>query len=185
MVRWSDMLPGVMPHVPGAPKGVVEQHLRKAADRFLLESHAWIEDLDPIPPEPDGVLFLYSPTSGAEVIAVSEARQKGELLDVTFRPPAEAVAPGADQDSDVYVRAALKPAPRSRGVPEEVWSHWGTYIQDGALARLMEIPGKPWSSFDGAEYFNNRFRKGVVEARARRMKGHTEKNLQVQLRRFV
>ncbi|MBK5942713.1 hypothetical protein [Halorhodospira halophila] len=186
MVRWSDMLPGVMPHVPGAPKGTVKQQLQRAAERFFLESHAWVEELDPIPPEPDGVLFLYPPTSSAEVIAVSEAKQEGKLLEVTFRPPAEAVASDIDKDGDdVYVRAALKPASRSRGIPEEVWSHWGTYIQDGALARVMEIPGKPWSSFDGAEYFSNRFRRGVVEARSRRAKGHTEKNLRVQPRRFV
>ena len=85
--------------------------------------------------------------------------------------------------SAVTMRAALVPLRTMTEVPDFLYEIWGEIISFGAKARLMLVPGKPYSNTESANFNQTRFMIGLNDARQRASRGNVRSDLQVKLRK--
>lgn len=60
---------------------------------------------------------------------------------------------------------ALQPSQASTGIPKWIANQYLYTLVDGALSKLMLMPGKPWTDQKTGEYHRTRFDAGAAQAR--------------------
>lgn len=184
MKSWKDMAEEVASHLPGCPAPLAETAAREAVERFCLESHAWTESIDLDPPSDGDPLIVFPPSAHAEAIAIESATQERRPVgNLSFTPPEE-LRGDFRKDITVDLTIVLKPSPHGYGIPDHLWSYWGRPIRHGALAYLLELPERQWTSLEGAQFYWRRFERGVGDARIRRAKKHAAQETRVKPRSF-
>ncbi len=187
MKRWSDLADEVAAYVRGCPAPLAETAAREAVERFCLESHAWTDAVSDLEPPAEGEpLYVMPPDASGEIIAVEAATQGGHPVRNVRLDPPESLHGDFRPDGDpVEVRVALKPSPQGYGIPDWIWAYWGRQIRHGAVAYLLELPGREWTSYDVAQHYWRTFQSGVSNARIRKAKGYTGRDTQVRPRPFI
>lgn len=185
MKAWRDIAEKVAAHLVGCPMPLAETAAREAVEHFCLESHAWVESIDLEPPPEGEPLFLISPDAGSEIVAVESVTQDGRPVSgIEFSPPEELSGDFRNSDT-VTVVMALKPSAQGYGIPERIWSYWGSFIRYGAIAYLFELPGRQWTSANAAQLYWRRFQRGVADARIRKAHAHAGRETHVKTRPFM
>lgn len=215
IVTYATYVPDVTPFAPGCPALTVVDALRKAAISFFYKSltyRKWVTAFDltintttyaidtkcPTETEVAQVMMLYC--SGVGVTELTHEQflardpawptltgtnaQFYTLLDnkdsinITPKPTATVTAA-------FTMQLAVCPTLVSTGVEQVHFEEWKESIIDGALARILSMPGNPWTDLKEADRRHQRASAGVVVAKSQVNKGNTVQDLTVQMRRWV
>ena len=189
-VAWSTWLPDLMPHLPGCPNAVARHELLHAAQILLQRSRAWTVTL-PDQPVVAAQETVDVDLTGAELVRIERAWYDGVVVpprlvneieeafgsdwqEHTGTPTAivqmspQVVRlypiPVADAATGLRLRAALRPTESATGIPGDLARRYWEQILAGAKARLMLMPGKPWTNPDMAGVQAGAFDAGVSRA---------------------
>ena len=137
--------------------------------------------LDPLAPDeinvPDG--YNSRPQAGYDPTkAAPRGYTQKDFAQITFLP-----IPDQTYTSAVTMRVALAPLRDSTQCEDFLFEQWGEFIACGAKARLMLVPGKPYTNPDAAGINQQRYISGVNDARQRASRGNVRSDLRVQLRK--
>lgn len=157
--------------IPGLPTGTVVARILKA----------WYDGFEIEPKDGDALNQMYGDWRGLT---------GGTPRFITMTPPdltkVTLVPPPANPLAGVIfrIRVALRPTRASTDFDPNVAETYAEDIAHGAKARLMAIPGKPYSNERLAAYHSGAFNAGITKAIARANKGMTRESLSVQFRKL-
>lgn len=199
MRAWSSWFPDLMLHVPGCPNVLAEHELRRAAQAFFRTTRSWkvIEAALPVVAGQSTVTTAPS-DAGQELVRVESVSYDG--VDMALKTiedmPAEfgsqwashtgtpsvylQLTPGeillypmpdADATTGVVRTLSVQPSEAATGLPDDMAIQYRDDIHLGAKARLLSIPGKPWSNMDqavmnGAAFDSKSSRANINAARS-------------------
>lgn len=184
MAKWSAWGPDVMPHALGASYPLMEQEVRRAAHEFLRRTRAWTEWLAPEKTRPEGAEYEFDVPQGAAVLRIERATLDGRPFAVhaalacpsdwtehgldspglvsadrtTFR-----IAAGMAPGRAMQVQVSLVPSEKAAGIPDALAHQHHDAIRNGALARLLAVPGQAWTDMNLAAYRTALF-EGAIDA---------------------
>lgn len=188
---WRDLIPQILPHVPGCPDVQVESMIHYAAIRFCRDSHVWEERLQDVYVADGLLLYELSIPDEAEVVSLVYARQEQGRRLIFLHPDINVfglLSFEAQPDPDkgpVKIRVRLQPSRKATGLPDRIGLDYERALISGALARLLEIPGRDWSAPQLAAYHWDAYRETVAEARTRSARGNAEHPLRVRPHPFI
>lgn len=206
----SDLFPYIMPRVPGCSEPLAQQAVVDAAIAFCDESMVLRERLDPITTQPgeadyeldtppqtrlsrvlrvqlDGVGLTALPATmlpahamdmlpGDKPLAFCVSRRDESFL-LTLLPP-----PTAEFKLDIEV--ALAPSAGATRLPDDLVSRWRQALVYGALARLHDVPGQPFTDPVSASAATAQYLSQVKRARVESNVGHVRASVSVKMRSF-
>lgn len=73
----------------------------------------------------------------------------------------------ADVNGSLKVRAIIAPIDALTDLPDFLYYEFEDDFKNGALARLMKIPGKDWTNLTAAAAYASLFKAGVIKANSR------------------
>ena len=200
----------VLPEVPGCPQDLAKQYIRAATIEFyertgvLVYTAAALTIVDGThtytPAAPAGyeiarIEELYygdawvEPKSNVQLAELYQNWQEEEgepryflqETTTTFR-----VVPIPDQNytDTLKPRVVLRPTRSGTQISEDwVYNKWVEVIAAGALARLQQMPQKPWKDLEQAAINYRKFQAGIATATVDTNRSLTGAKLQVRLRR--
>lgn len=143
---------------------------------------AWFQatPLMPIAPDEVGSIRVYNARAeGAD--GPGDPRYIIQKNDTTF---SLYPVPKENKPLSIFMRVAMKPSRASTQVEDVLFEDYLETIAAGARARLMLMPGKPYTSPELALANKTLFDQGVNLARHRATMGNTRANIGVRLRRI-
>lgn len=191
-IKYSDLISEVLPYLAAYPSDTLaENAIKRAAIEFCSGSMIWKhlpDAMDVIAGENEYILEL---PQGAEVSMVLNVSLDGAQLDpktvdwldsqcsgwltdaakpdyytqiesekIILAPlPSETVTAG------LVLSFALQPSLTSTSFPKWIFSKFPYAITDGALAKLMLIPNKPWTDIQNGSDRRSRFESAIGTAR--------------------
>jgi hypothetical protein len=189
----TQLLPYLLPEVPGVPDALATQSIMRAANDFCRETGVWNEIQDPIPVEDNVNEYDLVAPAGAQVVTVKSIWMANrELVPVTMERLQELIpnwqeAKGSDpayyncpQDwstvrvypipfgangQTITIRALYAPSQFGADLPQFLVDVYLDEVLAGAKARLMQMPGKAWSNPQLAAFNQAFFNEGVTKAK--------------------
>ena len=171
-IKYSDLLDDVLPHLAADPSDpVTEYAIKRAAIEFCAGSWIWKHLPDPLDiAAGESAIDLEMP-SGTDITAVMDAAYDGVPLTPmsvawldkeiprwrTPRPTSKSYTPVDTEqiviapvpDSNIVgaltLTLALQPSQTATGLPKWIANQYLYALADGAMAKLMLMPGKPWT----------------------------------------
>lgn len=205
MAALDDFLPYVLPHVPGCPQVAARIEVRKACRQFCRETRVWKEWLDPVDVVANEGEYALAAPADARVVWVEEVKLGDTRLEPMTRDDAlAALGPSwdttrrgepsgyyqPDQDTvdlipcpetsvagALRVYVSLEVAEDAAAVPDLLAARYREAIAYGALARLLAVPGKPWSNPQAVAYYDGRFSAEMGGVAGRVAAGFTRRPL--------
>ncbi|MBB3010627.1 phage adaptor protein [Cupriavidus alkaliphilus] len=194
--KYTDLFNEVLPELPGVGEALATNAIRNAIIEFCQGSWAWRYFMDPLPILAGLSACELDPPPGAEVAQVLVAKVDGVPLTATNekdltaamprwqtetgRPmyfltddPAQIIlAPVPDTKimGGLVVTVALQPTRGSTGFPTWIWSRYFDGLAAGAKARLMAMPGKPWTNLQQALLYRAQFQSAMASAKVESQK---------------
>lgn len=189
---WTSWFDEVMPELPGAPPSALVKHaIRNAAIEFCTRSWVWVLDQGPIPVVANLNEYDWQPPSNTEVarILVAWLEKKpltpktrnelsamyGDYMRATGTPvyfiqdvPSKLIVvpkPTANITDGVTAKIAVKPKRAATGLDSVIFERWADDIANGAKARLMRMPKKPWTSAANASDYEAKFEDAIATAK--------------------
>lgn len=149
--------------VPGVAHPVVQMVMWDAIEEFCVRSTFWRETMEWVMPIGNREVDLNPVGSGAIVANVLDVRG---LTSFSVYPPALLTDSGStDQPRSGFAYVSCKPTRLGNAIPSFLVDDWYEGIKDGAMGRLYQQPGKPYSSPQLAEIHLKRFRTQMRLAR--------------------
>ena len=189
----QELLPYVLPDVPGAPNEMVIRQIMFAANDFCIKTGVWDEIQDPTIVIDKVSQYDVDVPKGAQVATIKNIwLPNRELIAATmdqiqqFIPNwqtstgAGPVYYNAAQDWTTYrifpipenankvqmtLRVAYAPDQFGSVLPRFLADRWLDEITAGAKARLQAMPSKPWSNAATAVYNQRLYDDGALEAK--------------------
>lgn len=183
--------------LPGATPVQIEEKLRHAMKEFYLQSRAWRRVLGPLDVTINAPLVSLNPVDvNTQVVWVRRAwLQEGGVI-TNLKPAVVKVTetrvdkpssyyhespssltlwptPSATLTGVLFVEAALTLADAATVIPDISATHHFEAIYNGALARLLAMPNKPWTDQAAATTYGRMFRRSSMELRAVSDAGYT------------
>lgn len=198
LVKYSDLLTEILPHLTADPSDpMTEAALKNAVIEFCRDSWVWRHFADSQDVTAREPLYQLEPPAGADVAAVLSCSYDGEPITSKSTDQLDELLPGwqttpgtvkhftqTDPDSvilapqpDVTISSglsmvlALQPRRAAISFPKWISSQYMEALASGALARLMSMPGKPWSDLQGGLLHATRFRAAINAARESGVRG--------------
>lgn len=162
-------------------KGIVDYDIDPPANQLVTRvMRVWYKDKELTPTAPDNVNSseVYNQLFPDADKSRSDPRiflQKDERTFTIFPIPMDTVANG------LTVRAALKPTRTTETVEDVLFEDYAETVAQGALYRLLSIPGKPWMNGPASAAALAMFNSTINVARQRASRGHTRADLRVRL----
>jgi hypothetical protein len=181
----EELLPMVMPRVPGCPRMVAAGALLDAARDFARQTHTMRVEIPLSPSDPPRSMYEVTAPRDTELIALAWAEDHaGRPLAAFFTPPKTV---GFTQKLTVPAEVVMvvMPLRDAAELPDAFASRWDQAIADGALFRLMSMPSVDWSNAKLADIHMQLFQRAVDEAKGGAARGHTHGSLRVRPRAFV
>lgn len=202
-MRLDALFPLVLPEVLGCPDPTLMLHLTMAAQRFCVESGAWVVMADEQITS-DGVLeYDVEPATDAMVVRVRDVWLNASLLPAVPMTSAfgrTGPVTGYTHYDDrsllrlngnpatgerLQMRLVMAPKTTSTTLPDALALRYQTAIATGAKASLMAIPGQAWSNPQLAGYHAQAFERAIGSARIEAVKDGVDAPLTVKRRCFV
>jgi hypothetical protein len=153
--------PFVLPHATGCPWELAEHHVRQACIEWFERTLCWQVELQ-ITGEADTDQYDIPVEEGVVTAKLLSASINGSACAVTrkgvYGSYQESPAvwtedratvytyPDPGEDGTVDLLIAAKPAQNATTIPDAQFEQYAKKIADGALAALLAIEGKQWSS---------------------------------------
>lgn len=195
----------VLMEVAGAPTPLIDREIRHAAIDFCDYTLTWRTPVDlqdiivstsdydlTVPSDARVVTVLYAGRDGVRMLPTSERRlddeQDGWRNSTTtaagsswyYLPDREtiriALTPDASATDALAVMCAFKPTQTATNLPDILFDDHLEAIGHGAKARLLAIPGKPWSNPQLAAYHEAKFEKAKKKEKAERLNDYTRQS---------
>jgi len=183
-VRFDQLKPLWLHHLPGEPDGAMLVQLRQAAREFCERTDIWAVELDPIDlvaEQAQYTLVWSTPCEIVKVVSIEFDPSTTELTDgFSFIMPetielSESNTPTADDTDGLIVNVVMKPSLLSAELPP-VLASWGEYIVAKAIYDLKIQPDKPWTDLAGAPAHLSQWTSGLNRAMSRVAAAGTEAN---------
>lgn len=192
-ISYETLLPEVLPMVAGCSDALAENAIRSAAIEFCERTSAYQLELDAITTISNIYEYDLEPPTGTTVHKILWVTHDGQDLEpltttlleqrvprwrtdnglpVYFVKPTASLIwlvpiPSAKVVNSTIIRAVLKPTHTSTTCDESIMDEYRDAIVNGALFRLLRIPGKDWSDLQGAQLYSILFESVVVTAERR------------------
>ncbi len=172
---WDDLFPQVLGYCPLAADMVARRHLVQAAREFCNRTNAWNSTLDVIPTVAEEAEYSISLWPGEELVKILSCEVDGREYVLQDGPIGRARQRRGDgqtitpagmnfiltptpiiSDLNIYVDVALRPSLDSTSIPTALEAYTD-YIADGAIARLLSLPGMEWRDEVTAQRFAGKF----------------------------
>lgn len=189
----DQLLPYLLPEVPGVPDSLAIQAIMRTANDFCWETGVWSEIQDPISVIDNiNEYDLEAPTGGQIVTIKSIWMVNRELVPVTMERLQELIpnwqeAKGSDpayyNSATDYATVRIYPIPlgankakmtiRAQYAPDQFGTYLPPFLVDkfldeilaGAKARLMQMPGKSWTNPALAGANQAYYNEGITKAK--------------------
>lgn len=189
----TDLLPYILPEVPGAPTTLVEQAIMRTANDFCWETGVWNEIQDPIAVQDNISEYDLDAPSGAQIVTIKSIWMVNrELVPVTMERLQELIpnwqeATGSDpayyNSATDYSTVRIYPIPlgvngakmtiRAIYTPDQFGSYLPKFlvttfldeILAGAKSRLMQMPNKEWTNLQMAVVNATVYAEGITKAK--------------------
>jgi hypothetical protein len=194
-VAYETLLPDILPVVAGCTDTLVEDTIRAAVIEFCERTGAYQAELDPITTVSSIYEYDLEPPTGTKVHKIMGAVFEGDDLEpvssnvleqrkpnwrnaAQFGQPEYYIqqsaslfwlvpVPNTLSVNSTIIRAQLKPTYSSTTCDEKIMDEYRDTIVNGALFRLLRMPGKDWSDLQGAQLYSNLFEAVVITAERR------------------
>lgn len=181
-MRYDVMLTGVLSKAKGCPEIEAIAQMRNAVMEFCERTRwlttgytATVTPADAaVPVSLDlQVLDILEAWIGDKEVTVTfmndpwlNCMRQGDVA-LTFSDPSYAqLIPSPTADVEVELLLAIAPGPTSTEVNDVLWLRKSEALTDGALARLLAVPGVPWTNPALAEYHGARFERAITASAA-------------------
>ena len=204
-MRLDALFPLVLPEVSGCPQPTLALHIALAAQRFCVETGAWLVMTDAQRTQAGLHEYDLDPEMGAQVVRVRDVWLDGALL-----PPMAAAQAQAQVDQAgvlgythyderqvlhlvgqprtgqlLQMRLVMAPKSNATMLPDELCLRHQVDIAHGAKASLMVMPNQVWSNPQLGAYHAQMFYSAIADARINAVKDGVDRPLVVSKRRFV
>lgn len=196
-ISYETLLPEILPMVIGCPDTLIESTVRASAIDFCERTGAYQLELDPITTVANTYEYDLEAPTGTTVHRITWATFEGNTLEPVSTELLEqrkpkwrdsdhygdpefyvqqsgslvwlAPVPSDTTTSSVIIRAQLKPTHSSTSCDEQIMNEYRDAVVNGALFRLLRMPGRDWSDLQGAGIYSGLFAEAVeiAERRAR------------------
>ncbi|MBP9155852.1 MAG: hypothetical protein KBF48_12980 [Xanthomonadales bacterium] len=138
------------------------------------------------------VLSITKPTGDIRIVALDDLNKiegwrtaTGDPTMATTETPGELVLNRAPTVAitPIYVRVTTIPTLTSTKIDEDVMNRHGEAVADGALARILRIPGKPWTNPNAAMAAEQRFNVAISRARSGSAKNNAFTSIRTPIKR--
>jgi hypothetical protein len=190
MKSWSSWFNDLMPSLPGCGTDIATHELRRAAQEFFGRSRAWRVVLDAIsvgineaeieilPDETQQfIVRVESSAWEGQPLAVKtveeiESKYGGDWMDQTGTPDTITqmqhgtvrLMPSPVVAGVLRCRVTVKPSDSASGIPDAQAYQYRDAIADGAKARLMLMPKKPWTNPELGGVASGMFEAAITSA---------------------
>jgi hypothetical protein len=188
---YTDLIDPVLARVEGCPRAVVVDAMRNSCMDFCTRSR-WLVAGTQVTVNGTEVPSFDLDT---QVIDIAEARIAGEQILVTYMndprvdeletgehaivftdpnnieliPPATVAEP-----ITIDLLVIVAPGPASTEIHVDLWRRWSEALKHGALCRLYEEPGKPWSNPQAGVYCRGMYEDAITSAAAEAGRNRTQ-----------
>jgi hypothetical protein len=154
----------ILSQVAAVPLPIVQMALWDAIEEFCRRSCLWRETVQFVMDPGVVILDLNPIDDGTRAIWIW--RVTG-LERYQVRPPVTLVDLGdyTDERRGTALVVCKPYALSEYGIPSLLADDWSEALRDGALWRLFITPQKPWSDAKLAQYYGNRFRAAIFQAK--------------------
>lgn len=197
-IKYSDLICDVLPALAADPSDpFTENAIKRAAIEFCQDSWVWKHICDAQDVTINESTYDVDVPNGASVAMVMDVLLDGVPLEAkevgwlnnnvptwltdaaipnyyTQTDPGEIILapiPSETTSAGLVVTAALQPSRAATGFPEWIFNKFPYAITEGALAKLMLVPGKPWTDLAGGVDRRARFEAAIANARAMAVTG--------------
>lgn len=208
----DDILPQLLIDAPECPDPVAARALIQSAGEFCRDTMVWNIFPDPVPLVDEQAVYTIVVPAGSRAVAVMAAWVNGRelkpktLAEISRTLPGWQTATGSEpvlfnsqqgEDSvrvfpiplqaagaPLLMRVAVEPTDAATELPDTLMAPYGEAVIQGALARLMLQPRKPWSNPDLGAFNGTRFASAKTEARIKVLHDGAPGSLRVAPRTF-
>lgn len=210
MIPFTSYLPEVLPYVPGCPRAVAMNAIRKAVIELCQRAHVWRhtdtvstvidqgEYQITIPDKSKPMLLKGVAYNGRDINPITEDEldrrsaswrsstgSPQRYLEVTPNLVRIYPIPDAVEVDALSFRVVLKPSRDAIEAPDHIYDDYSGAIAAGALSELLMQTGKPWAEPKASPAHGAKFEHAVAQASMRVRKSHTTAKLRVAARPFA
>lgn len=175
--EYADLLPRMLPEVPGVDENLALHHLRQAGRHFFKQSQGWVLELPSMNIVEDQRAYVLAPPYDVEILLVYQVRinsadgvsrgQKGTKLDESyweFDPSVDQLTlayqakPSADITSGLEVDILAAPRVLDSAIDPAMIGRYQDGILGYALYTLKSQSQERWSDPQGASRWFNTYR---------------------------
>ena len=187
-MQWADFSPYVLPFVIGCPYPTLELQAKLAAIEFCEKTKCWVKPLEPAQAYGQHLLEVDASYEKARIVDIQMVQVDGvewPIVDPTvgirraqaddgraFCFPATGgvmIYPLQPSGTNVVVTASLVPTLAATSLDTLLYEHVDA-IAHGTIARIMRIPGQPFTG--DANTFETMFRECIKTESARLARGN-------------
>lgn len=192
MTDFDVFLPSIMPFAPGCAEPVAVHNIRLAAQEFCERTRLWRES-DQFAVSAATCEFVCVP-DGAELYEIESAMFGTQQLDAKSIKDLDRDVPGWRTEGDsqprwitqlsmdtvrlvpagtgtVTLHTTLRPADDAEQLPDFLAKHHRQVIAEGALARILLLPGQSFTDAQMAVFYAGEFERKVSALFNRSIKG--------------
>lgn len=197
-IKYSDLLYEVLPSLTGgAPDPTIEQAIKRTVIDFCSRSWVWKYLAEPIDVLAGVSAYDLEPEASSDITMVMNVAYDGSNLtnkstdwldqntpgwrtvqetpryftQVDTEQIILAGVPNSTLRGALLVTAALQPSYTSKDFPKWIFNQHQSALTDGALYRLMLIPGKPWTDLQTGADRRSTFEAAIGNARSSAVMG--------------
>jgi len=189
MKTWDAFYKFCQQDLPGCTSFAAANELRNAAQEFFERTKVWRVDLDPVTTNASEDTYEFDIDECQLLVKVMSAKLDDQDLvllqpgdEITMSGTASILVldqtqfvlmtqPGARQK--VYVKAIMKPSHTATGIDDRIFDQYAEAIGHGAKARLMNKPGKTYSSPALAAQEREMFESAIAKTLMQAAKGYS------------
>lgn len=195
MTKYSECFDEVLPELPGVGIELATNAIRNTIIEFCQLSWCWRNFMDPTSVLARINTYELDPPAGADVVKALVVKIDGKEIDpiseddltvhhprwqtetgpakgyLTDDPSQIILVPVPDRKipNGMLVTLALQPSRTSSQFPSWIWTRYFDPLAAGAKARLMAMPGKPWTNAQMAAVYRAQFEVGAAGAKIESM----------------
>lgn len=193
IAKYSELIDDVLPSLSADPSyPVVEYAIKRVCIEFCAGAWIWQFIQDPIDVEAGESYYDLEPEIGSDITAVMDVSHNNVHLTAKSISWLDTQLPGwrtqpavpkyyTQVDTDQIILAAvpdsnisggltmtlaLQPSQSSQGIPKWIFNQFMYALAEGAMARLMLMPNKPWTDLATGAMHASNFSGSIANARA-------------------
>ena len=183
LTAYSTLLSRIVPFVTRVNDALIEQMIARTAEDFFEESEVWVEKMASFNTVVDQAAYTITPLyTNARIKRVEQVVMDDSDFafdDTLYRFDVDNTLtfdPAPTQVMGCVLWVIYVPNYDASQVESSMMTRWGGVIADGTVWRIKRDMGNaqkpnPWFDSHGAEFYQERFNRGINKARIERFDG--------------